>query len=238
MLAQIRNKKLGIVELLSFGWNIFIKNLDAILIIIFLIDLPVVLLNAAILTLNNQVIQLISFYFIGLLKSITLCLSGMAVIFIAERYISGKKIRYDKALRKSLSRLNFGLFLSFRSLNIVSLFLSLLIIPGIIYWVKLYFVFHACILRENVSQAALIYSISLVKGRWIRSFFTIISLIFIIFVPVIIILMFVQTLLLQSPESPSANFVYSVVNQIIFMLAFYFFTVVNTVFFLNLDYRK
>ncbi|MBD2772582.1 hypothetical protein [Iningainema tapete] len=238
MLAQIRNKELGIVELLSLGWNVFIKNLNAILIIIFLIDLPVEILEAAAITLSNQVIKVTIIFLFFWLRIIPLCLSGMAVIFIAERYIYGEKIRYDKALAKSFSRLNLGLFFLLRSGNIVSFFLLLLIIPGIIYWIKLYFVFHVCILRENASQSALRYSASLVKGRWFRSFFTIVSLIFIIFIPAFVIPIFLLSLLPLSPESPFTNFVYIVVSQMIFMLAFYLFTVVNTVFFLNLDYRK
>ncbi len=234
MLAKIRNKELGIVELLSLGWNVFIKNIDAILMIIFLIDLPFILLEMAARTFGNQETILITIYFLSLFRVIPLCLSSMAVIFIAERYIYGEKTRYDKALAKSFSRLNSGLFLCLKSYNILLLSFYLLIIPAVIYWIKLYFIHYACILRLNNSQSAVRYSISLVKGRWIKSFFTIISLIFIIFVPAILILICLSPLLSQNPESPSTQFVY----DIVFLLEFYLFTVVNTVFFLNLDYRK
>ncbi len=234
MLTKIRNIELRMVEILSFGWNVFIKNLDTILMIIFLIDLPASLFYNTVEKLNNPAI----IHIINLSLVIPLCLSGMAVIFIAERYISGEKIRYGTALKKSFSRLDSGYKVALSSCVIV-LFLSLFfIIPGIIYWIKYYFVFHACVLRGNVSKSALDYSSSLIKGRWVRSFFTIIFLMFIIFVPVCIIIICLSVLLLQSPENPYANFVGSIVGDMILKLAFYLFTVVNTVFFLNLDYRK
>ena len=92
MIATIRNRELGIVELLSLGWNVFINNLGAILMIIFLIDLPVILFYTTVQTLIYQEID----YFIRILFSIPLCLTGMAVIFIAERYILSKKNNIGK----------------------------------------------------------------------------------------------------------------------------------------------
>ncbi len=234
MLTKIRNRELRIIELLSLGWNIFIKNIDTILMIIFLIDLPVSLVSTTAETLNYREIS----HLINYLTWIPLCLSGMAIIFIAERYIHGEKIQYSTALAKSFSRLGSGLSVSFNSNLIVFFSLFLFIIPGIIYWIKYYFVFHACVLREYDSKSALDYSSSLIKDRWVRSFFTIISLIFIIFFPAFLITTLLSLLWFQSPESSSANFVYVVICQMILMLTFYLFTVVNTVFFLNLDYRK
>ena len=236
MIATIRNRELGIFELLSFGWNIFINNLDAILMIIFLIDLPVSLFSTIAQTLDYREIPIP--IVINILISYTLCLSGMAVIFLAEQYISNEKIQYSKALKKSFSRLGFGWAAGFKSSWIVLFLLFFFIIPGIIYWIKYYFVFHACILREKGSTSALAYSSSLVKGRLFRSFFTIISLIFIIFLPAILVNICLSYLLPQNSEILYTNLVYNVLFEMIFMLAFYFFTVVNTVFFLNLDYRK
>ena len=145
-------------------------------------------------------------------------------------------------MNKSFSRLSSGLAVGFNSGLIVYVLFLFFIIPGIIYWIKYYFAFHACILREKGSKSALDYSSSLVQGRLFRSFFTIIYLIFIIFVPAILVgilvIICLSPVLPQNPDSPYANLVYGVVFQIILMLAFCLFTVVNTVFFLNLDYRK
>lgn len=238
MISELRNKEFGIIELIARGWKVFKDNFISILIIALIINLALLLTIIVVVYANDQ---LLSIDVLNLLNYIASLISGMAVIFIAERYICGKKIGYRKALAKSFSRLISAFVVSINAGFIILVLSLLLIIPGIIFWIKYYFIFHACVLRENNSNdhnSALDYSSSLVKGRWLRSFSTIISLIFIIFVPAFLIRMSLLPLWLQNLENLSAFLVYFVVGQMSFTLTFYFFTVVNTVFFLNLDYRK
>jgi len=239
MLAELKNKELGIIPLMSLALDVYQKNFKVLLAVVTTIYLPIVMINSILIYLSvdnpnsltprivNQIAYSSAIIF-SLFSIIPLHFAIMATTLIVERYVLGEKITYAASLKKSFSRL-----WSFSLLG-VSVFIKfylrvfLLIIPGIIFFVNCYFFSHAFILRDQRGKAALSYSRALVKGHWWKVFLTYITLMFIVFGSSLITLHIL----------PAKHIIALLVRTIVAIFINSYFFVLNTLLFLNLDYRK
>jgi hypothetical protein len=219
--------------------DVYQKNFKVIIAVVATVYLPIVIIGNILLflsfdnpnsltpTLVNPIAYLAMMVF-SLFGIVPLHFAIMATTLIVERYVLGEKITYAASLKKSFSRL-----WSFSLLG-VSVFIKfylrlfILIIPAIIFFVNCYFFSHAFILRDQRGNAALSYSRALVKGHWWKVFLTYITLMFIVFGSSFITLHIL----------PTKHIVALLVRAIIATLEYSFIFVINTLLFLNLDYRK
>lgn len=232
MFSELRNKEFGLIDFLLTGLSIFKLNFSTILIITLLVDLPFSLFR--ILGLMAGVSS--SLFKLGGLLSIW---TSMAVMFIVERHVFGEKVVFGAALKKAGSRYGIALKSSILYSFAVVLRLLLLIIPGIIYAVNITFLLQAVILREQGWKSAFTYSRNLVKGSWWKVFLTFLTLFFVLYYfPSIIVSYIAERLIEVSGKETSLRITIAVASNLISSLLYYLFTVSETVYFLNLDYRK
>lgn len=178
ILAALQNKKLGIVELLSISFSVYIANLKDILAIYSSTLLPFQLLFfillepnlgiGAILGLGLTTLLVIIAYF-GMFLSSYAWIVGVSII--AENYVQGKVSKFSKILKSILSRIWHLINLSIQYSLTGFLLSLLLVIPGIIYGIRYSYIFYAFILRDQKGKAAFAYSRLVVKGNWWKVFF-------------------------------------------------------------------
>ncbi|MBW4446631.1 MAG: hypothetical protein KME38_07075 [Spirirestis rafaelensis WJT71-NPBG6] len=239
MLAELENKKLGIIPLLSLALDIYKKNFKVLVAVVTTIYLPVVMINNILLflsldnfnsltlTIVNPIAYFSSIIF-SLFSIVPIHFAIMATTVVVERYVLCEKITYTTALKKSFSRLWSFCLLGVRVFIVFELRLLLLIIPGVIYFINCYFFSHAFILRDQRGNAALSYSRALVKGNWWKVFFIYITQMSIVF----------GSLFITLRIFPANDIVALLLRTIVAILVGSYIFVINTLLFLNLDYRK
>ena len=232
MYSELRNKEFGIIDLIKSGWQIFQKNFFSIFVILLVISFTfnalVFLATLALPGLSG------SLYSLDLLLSLWLFI---ALQLITEHDVLDKKITAWSALKRSSSRLNSALCVSFLFAFLVILRL-LLIIPGIIYIVNTAFFLHAVGLRNQGWKAALDYSRNIVKGHFWKVFFTSFSIwLTVSFFP-ILIFSYLVGIILGLIGQGSNLFLINFIPACFADLTIFLNVIVGTVFFLNMDYRK
>ncbi|MBW4446630.1 MAG: hypothetical protein KME38_07070 [Spirirestis rafaelensis WJT71-NPBG6] len=240
MIYELKNKELGIVRLLSISLDVYLKNIRFILAIIVTINLPIAILNKIVSFLSNDLKEtanweiLIFVYILDFLLIIPRSLPEMAVVLMVERYLIGEKTNFFTTLKRVFSYL-----LKFNCLKLkvsLGVFLGFLlfVIPGIIFSTNYYFLPQSFILRDQRGKAALSYSEFLVKGNWWKVFLFGINQILISFG-----LYFIKSHISEALTFNFINyFIKLIVGNMISYLISSLFYVVNTLLFLNLDYRK
>jgi hypothetical protein len=236
MYSELRNKELGLIELIKTGFSIFSRNFFAILIVTLLIDVPIEVVGIFAVASGADPLQVLRYQFqLGGWISL---LSNAAIIIITERDILAKKVTAWSALNKARScyPAAFGSRFLFGVLFLLRL---ILIIPGIIFLVNTAFFLHAVALRNQGWKAALDYSKNLVKGKFWKVFRTYLVTFFIFIIPSWI-LSSLMTLAFEVASSGSeANTLYTdLISALLTSLLINLYYVTMTVFFLNLDYRK
>ncbi|MDP3793544.1 MAG: hypothetical protein Q8R07_02210, partial [Candidatus Uhrbacteria bacterium] len=137
---------------------------------------------------------------------------------------------YKTALKASLSRwlpaIGTNIILGIFLVGLLLLF----IIPGFIYSVFWGFATYAVILNDKSGREALRYSKSIVKGRWWKTFWY-----NIVFVFLMLLTTFVAGGILGFLPDRG---VFGIISDTLIDVAFAFFTVVLTIFFINFDHTK
>lgn len=172
ILSELQSRKLGLIELLSMGFDVYLKNIKLFLITYLTIIAPfaivVDVLQAYIAIPLFALLWYLSFLiYLSIFPPALL----VALSLITENLVLSKETNFKNVIQLLLSRLlaliglniRFGVILFFRSL--------LLIIPGIIYGVNNGYYGLAFVLRDQRGRAAFAYSRSIVKGNWWKVFF-------------------------------------------------------------------
>ncbi len=176
IISEIQSRKLGLIELLTIGFDVYLKNLKSILAIFCTIVFPFIFFFYLNINLNQNgfistgILLILSLVFLFLLV-ITIFINFAAIAVITDNYIHGRKTKYKSLAKLILSRF-IPLFLLGLRFNIICFLRDLLLfIPGLIYGVNNGYFALAFILRDQRGKAAFYYSRSIVKGNWWRVFF-------------------------------------------------------------------
>ncbi len=174
ILYELQSRKLGLIELLSMGFDVYLKNLKPMLLCFCTIMLPSTIgyfsffkyniNNFSALALVLDHIALFAFYTFATIYSI-------AISVITDNYVHGRNTSYQSVAKKIISSFIplFCLFFLF-AINIYLRFL-LFFIPCIIYAINNSYYGLAFILRDQRGKAAFAYSRSIVRGNRWRVFF-------------------------------------------------------------------
>ncbi|MBD2677507.1 MULTISPECIES: hypothetical protein [Nostoc] len=172
-LSELQSRKLGLLELISIGFDLYLKNFTLFL-GIYCIALPfsaIILVGSTGAFSSNPILLILYVLFYLFYLIVVIPGYGAAYSIITEGLILGQRPQIEVIFRRILAailplvglNLRFGINYFFRFL--------LLAIPGIIYLVNNGFYTTAFILRDQRGKAALEYSKTLVKGNWWRVFF-------------------------------------------------------------------
>jgi hypothetical protein len=173
ILSELQSRKLGLLELISIGFDLYFKNFRLFL-GLYCILLPfsiIILFSNLGLSSSNPVLPILYFlfylfYFIVVIPSYT-----AAISIIIEGLVLGERPQLQVVVRRIFSCILplIGLNLRF-SINYFLRFI-LFIVPGIIYVINNGYYATAFILRDQRGNAAFEYSKTLVKGNWWKVFF-------------------------------------------------------------------
>ncbi|NEO76894.1 hypothetical protein [Moorena sp. SIO4G3] len=234
-LSKLQSRKLGLIELISMGFDVYLKNLKPILLLFCTIYLPLLIILSALNpeNQNNPSGWFLAFFVV---VSIVVNLAGIiyiiALSLITENYLHGRDTSYQSAVQKIVSSLLplVGLVLRFW-INYLLRFM-LLIIPGIVYAVNNQYYGLAFILRDQRGKDAFDYSRSIVEGNWWK-------VLFFIFLSVLSALgcqFILNSVLSNIPVMK--NFWDDLLSVILPKFIVIGIAIGNILLFLNLDYQK
>jgi hypothetical protein len=237
ILSELQSRKLGLIELILMGFDVYFKNLKPILLAFAVILLPFMIILEALVYLvqidpNRSVIFWIWYLGFLILVSLMSLIYFIALSIITENFVNGRKTSYQSVVRQIASSfiplfllgIRFGINYFLRCL--------LLFIPGIIYLVNNQYYGLAFILRDQRGKAAFAYSRSIVKGNWWRVLF----------------FGFLSAFVIFGSQAPFKNtlstvpfindFIASVLSQVLPQFIAIGIGVGSILLFLNLDYQK
>ncbi|MCW5315157.1 hypothetical protein GTQ43_15475 [Nostoc sp. KVJ3] len=173
-LSELQSRKLGLLELISIGFDLYLKNFKVFLSLycIFLPFSSIVIISSSFrVSFSNPIFSILSFLFFLFYTIVILPSYTAATAIIIEGSVLGERPQLKAVIRRILScilpliglNIRFGINYFFRIL--------LLIVPGIIYLINNGYYSIAFILRDQRGNAAFEYSKTLVKGNWWRVFF-------------------------------------------------------------------
>ncbi len=188
ILSELQNHKLGLIELISMGFNVYLKNLKPILLLYCTLNLPFLIIISAYtyeLQSNPEALlegfSLSLFWVILMISTIVGMIYFISISMIVDNYLHEKNTNYRNIVKKIVANLIPLLFLSFRfGINYI-LRCFLFFIPGIIYLINNQYFVLAFILRDKKGKDCFDYSQSLVKGNWWKVFWFNISVSLIVF---------------------------------------------------------
>ena len=174
-LSELQSRKLGLLELISIGFDLYLKNFRLFL-GLYCMELPFstisILFSSSGASFSSPVLSIILSFFFSLFFLIVLLPSyNAATSIIVEGLVLGERPQLKVVVRRILScilpltglNIRFGINYFFRFL--------LLIVPGIIYLINNGYYATAFILRDQRGKAAFEYSKILAKGNGWRLFF-------------------------------------------------------------------
>ncbi len=267
ILYELKIRKIGLIELILMGFDVYMKNIKSILMLFFRIVLPFIIILIFFISLINIFVNfeeigltlglvIISFQIIVplIFLIIIYTIYNIAISVITDNYVHGINISYQNVVKKIFSSLNSILWLGLKYRVNVLLGNLILVIPGIIYSINNLYYGSAIILRDQRGEAAFAYSRSIVKGNCGRVFvykylFTYISLIFYILISGIlqqifsILSIFLKTLPFMSISGASfVAVILTLVSGILSLFLLFFFQTVliigNILLFFNLEFHK
>ncbi len=173
-LSELQSKKLGVFELISLGFDLYLQHNRVFLgfLLIYLpfeiifIDFPSYIFSNFNSSLEFLLFVLFTYFYLLVIAPIYIT----TICILTESCVFQENIQPKALARRILSRIlpMIGLWTRFL-INLFSLLL-LLIIPGINYSINNGFCLQAFILRDQRGNAAFQYSRSLVKGNWWKAF--------------------------------------------------------------------
>ncbi|NEN89437.1 MAG: hypothetical protein F6K48_11235 [Okeania sp. SIO3H1] len=174
ILSELKSRKLGLIELISMGFDVYLKNLKPILLLFCTISLPFSIIMSALTTevQNSPSGLFLAFYYVFLIFFILVSsIYYIAVSVITDNYVHERNTNYQSVVKKIFASLVPLFLLSFRFWINYFLRCLLLLIPGIIYLINNGYYGLAFILRDQKGEASFLYSRSIVEGNWWRVFF-------------------------------------------------------------------
>ena len=232
---EIFTTRFGLGTVIATGWQQFLTNVKAILVIFLIVYIPINLGLSTVpvdrlieehgmrgFRVYMKLVQLTEFLF-GVIAT-------MALARLVEASLKGEPISWSQALRHALSRWGASIGTSFLGGLIIIGLLLLLIVPGIIWSLYYSFAIYVVALRGLSGKKALDYSKSIVKGQWWRVFG---------YLCLIEILSFMSGILVSLPnlflpDSRILNIAFDTTTDIVSAL----FLCMTIVFFLNNDALK
>jgi hypothetical protein len=254
ILKELSTRRLSVYQLFTLGWSVFRKKIGVILMIAFSYNILWLLLSIGRQTDKSQFLTC-GYRFLDSIAGCLSFLGGIAVIFLVEKTLHGQTVSFNTCMRHAFSRF-WAMFITqlavFTPISLLILILFFVIffttskspgvflpgvllavtpvVAGVIAWLGYTcFTLNIVSLRIN-SFKALSYNIRLVDHQWWSLFFTNLGL-----------------CLLWLPIGLSLVGVYFLVKGSWFLLFLYFsirvsftsyWSVVFTLFFLNIDYLK
>ena len=167
-ISEIKNRKLGLLEILGLGYYIYLKNIKLFLTLFCILILPAMIILLVIRTYNWV---LIDFLYSWIYLLVFVPIYSMSMTAATENLVLKKETRFKTLMSRIFSDLGTLINLNFRLYIAVILRLFLLIVPGIIYLINNGYCLTAFILRGQKGKAAFNYSRTIVKGNWWRVFF-------------------------------------------------------------------
>lgn len=178
ILSELQSRRLGLIELLSMGFDVYLKNLKPILLVYCTTLFPFRIILSALITQveNSPSGSFSAFYYVFLyvfliVMELVSLIYFIAVSVIIEKYLHGINTSYQSVVSKIFSIFIPLVFLYFIFFINVFLRSLLLFIPGIIYIINNGYYWFSCIFRDQRGKAAFAYSRSIVRGNWWRVFF-------------------------------------------------------------------
>ncbi len=173
ILAELQNKRLGLIELLAMGYNLLFKHPKTYLLFctIFLPFIIIFQASAIMLQSNPSGLFLLVVYITLFAFILANWIYFIAIAVITENLLYQKPTSYRSVIKKIfvnpipliLISIKYGLISGLRGL--------LLLIPGIIYLINNQYYGLAYVLRDQKGKAAFNYSRSIVKNSWWKAFF-------------------------------------------------------------------
>ncbi|WP_414568320.1 hypothetical protein [Nostoc sp. CCY 9925] len=173
-LSELQSKKLGVLELISLGFDLYIQR-NRLFLSFLLIYLPFVIILIGF----SEYIRYNPNSYFGILYSIFYIFYMLIIVpiyvvslcILTESCVLQENIQPQAVVRQILSRILPLIILWIRLALTSALLFLLLIVPGIIYSINNGFCLQAFILRDQRGKAAFQYSRTLVKGNWWKAFF-------------------------------------------------------------------
>jgi hypothetical protein len=238
MLSEIRKRKFCLGDILSGSWTVFKEHFKTVFLILLIVNVPIFIVESmipddesALEEGESGLLKMLGSSIISYASYAITVLATMGIAFVIEGALEGKKIPYDLALKRSLSRWVAVMLTGILAWLILLGLTLLFIVPGIIWAV--YYTFYVLVvaLRGKIGKPALNYSKSIVKGQWWWVFWvTLVLGILHLFILGFIALPF----LLLAPRSLISQIIATPLGLIVSG----FYTVTLVIFFLNLDYLK
>lgn len=195
MLEGIKNRELGIMEVLSISVNIFIKNFSAIMVVVGILFFPISILNAMILDkLSSSTVIIMNliesgeafenfsthapvflsfFENHGLQMAVLMFLEPVGIISVSKvtkNYVDGEPIHVKDAIGEALNCLWKVIITGIPYTFLVFVATLVFIIPGIYLGVIWTFYIYAIGLRQLNGWKALQYSKKLTEGKFWKTF--------------------------------------------------------------------
>lgn len=239
---ELRERELGIGDLLAKGSHHFGKNIKNVLLFVLVFSYLVEFVIYFTPFRGGQfdgsfqsLFQVATISLMAIAFSIVSTLVGlitvMGIAVTIEESVKGNMITFKEALAKSGKVLMDCWLTGILKFIILFLLFLLLFIPGLIWSVYYIFAIHIVVLRGKINMDALRYSKALVKGRWWKVFG------YSILVGLISLGLGAVMGLLSSPFTLiGLGGVFDLLVGLASKIISGYFTVVTTILFLNLDY--
>ncbi|MEH2281734.1 MAG: hypothetical protein V7K90_10480 [Nostoc sp.] len=232
ILSELQSKKLGLLELISLGFYLYIKK-NRLFLGFFLISLPYwIIVGVFTKYLAYNIYNLYYWGFFSIFNIFGYSIYSATLCILTESCVLQKNIQPQAVVKWILSHILPLIGLEIRFFITFFLRYLLLVVPGIIYFINNDFYFHAFILRGQRGKAAFIYSRTLVKGNWWKAFFfTLLTYLISGGLPIIFYTIF--NIPYQNP-----SILISVISPALTQLIFLGFGICKVLFFLNLEFQK
>ncbi|MBE9251841.1 hypothetical protein IQ226_22595 [Dolichospermum sp. LEGE 00240] len=230
ILSELQSRKLGLVEIIVFGYEIYFKNIK-----FFLIQFCVLILPwATMLQILQQYRDFVLFtqLCVWFYLLIVIAIYAMSLVIATENLVLNKETRFKSLMSQIFPNIGTAINLNFKFTIGLILRLFLLIVPGIIYGINNGYVLYTFALRGQKGKAAFNYSRTIVKGNWWRVFFFSLLTTFSVFGLQLIL----QKILKIIPflNSLSVSLLSTLIPQFILLGM----GIAGVLLFLNLDYQK
>ncbi len=234
-LSKLQDKKLGLLELISLGYDLYLKNIRLFLGFNY-IALPFIIIGIIIITSayssSNSAAYVLMILYLIFYFCVFIPFYSAAVNILVEDCVLKKQIQPKNVIKRIGNRIFslVALYVRFYLNSFVRYLL--LIIPGIIYEINNGFLGSALILRDQTGKSAFQYSRLLVKGNWWRVFFYRFIVILTIFGTQIIFDTILNSIFVDLP------LLNSILSAILFIFATFGIPISGVLLFLNLEFQK
>lgn len=225
----IQGRELGFGQIFRLGWDIFRNNTNIILLVSLGLNIPIVLIQTAII--NTIVTDPESIVQMSQALGLQMLLAVVAAVFaiiglahVVERVVKGEELRLGGIFKDTFRHFPSVIATNLLMYVIIGALFMLLIIPGVIWYVYYAFVPYVMALRGKYFFQALRYSKSLALRNWGRVF------------AYFLLVTFAELVFIRMTDGMATGgiFIQVVYNFVFYALTAYL-NVCNTIFFLNFE---